>query len=228
MLRAKLLRASKRLSRKGLSRFLFEEMMLLEKEAYVLNVGAGGEIQRIVDDLAAKRGVRVVSSDVDSARFPDVVDDITQSSFPSETFDAVIIMEVLEHVPEPHRAAFEIHRLLKPRGRLIASTPFVFPLHDRPHDYFRYTKCGLSYLFRDFDDLEIRERNSWAEALLVLIARLPMERGRAFKLASPFFVLTAYLLSPLAILAAAIFPSDFFTTGYVVSGLKRPTTVIDA
>lgn len=195
--------------------------MFLEQGSHVLNVGSGGDIQKMVDDVAVKRGVTVISTDIDPARAPDVVDDITRSSFPDETFDAVIIMEVLEHVPEPHRATLEIHRLLKPGGRLIASTPFLFPIHDRPHDYFRYTKYGLSYLFRDFDNLKVRERNSWAEAVLVLIARLPMERGRAFRVATPVFVLAAYAFFPLAILAAAILPSDFLTTGYVVSGLKR-------
>lgn len=221
MLTRRLRLAAKLLSRKGLSHFLTEEMMRLERGAYVLNVGAGGDIQKIVDGMAAKRGIAVINTDVDPARVPDVVDDIMQSSFPSETFDAVIIMEVLEHVPEPHRAALEIHRLLKPGGRLIASTPFLFPIHDRPYDYFRYTRYGLVYLFRNFTDLEVRERNSWAEAVLVLIARLPMEHGRSFRVASPFFIFAAYVLSPFAILATAIFPSDFFTTGYVVSGAKR-------
>lgn len=213
------LKASKVLSRKGLNQFLMERLELIASGARVLNVGSGGEMQAAVEAMAAKNGFTVTNTDVDPDRKPDVVDDITKSSFPDANFDAVVIMEVLEHVVDPMRAASEIHRLLKPGGALILSTPFIFPLHDRPYDFYRFTKYGLAHIFRDFDDLTVRERNSWAEAILVLLARTTAESSVP-KIVSAAFLATAFCLLPLALLFAKLLPTDFLATGYVVSGKK--------
>lgn len=219
-LRAKLLRASKILSRKGLSIFLEEQLALVRPGAKVLNVGAGGEIHDLVQIAAEKGGLFVVSTDIDPTRNPDVVDDISQSSFPDGSFDAVVIMEVLEHVRDPFRAASEIYRLLKPEGRLVLSAPFIFPLHDRPYDFFRFTKYGLAHIFCDFEVLDIRERNSWGETMLVLVARLAKEPGRWMRLISPVLVMTTLLLVPIVGLICRFLPSDYLTIGYTVSGRK--------
>ena len=217
---AKLMSLSKLLSRKGLARFLTEQLALVEPGTLVLNVGSGGEIQNLVGEAATQIGFTVTSTDIDPARGPDVVDDIAHSSFPDETFDAIVVMEVLEHVLDPLSAASEIHRLLKPGGRLILSVPFIFPLHDRPYDFFRYTRYGLAHLFRPFDELVVRERNSWGEAILVLVARLVKEPGRFTRLLSFLFLLLAFICLPFVILICRWAPTDFLTTGYVVFGRK--------
>lgn len=220
-LSARLLGASKVLSRKGLYEFLTGQLALIEPGSRVLNVGSGGEIMRILSEAQTRIGFSVTSTDIDPLRRPDVVDDIVHSSFPDDHFDAIVIMEVLEHVVDPVQAGSEIYRLLKPGGRLILSTPFIFPLHDRPYDFYRYTKYGLAHIFGRLDQLVVRERNSWAESILVLLARLSKEPGRGVRLVSLFVLPLAFACVPVALLAAYVLPSDFLTTGYVVSGVKR-------
>lgn len=218
-------RASKFLSRRGLNEFIVSRLMLIPANARVLNVGSGGDIQALVEKYAKKIGFYIVSTDIDPTRNPHVVDDITQSSFPDDHFDAILIIEVLEHVIDPRRAAAEIQRLLKPGGSLVLSTPFIFPLHDRPHDFFRYTKYGLSHLFGDLESLEVRERNSWTEAALVLLVRATQEPKASFFSAS--LILTfAFALFPIALLVAKLMPTDFATTGYVLSG-RKPSGKLD-
>jgi SAM-dependent methyltransferase len=56
-----------------------------------------------------------------------LVADITQLPFPDYYFDMVICSEVLEHIPDQHRAVDEILRVLKPRGDLIVSVPRYLP-----------------------------------------------------------------------------------------------------
>lgn len=193
--------------------------MFVPQGAHMLNVGAGGDVQALVEECARASGFSVVNTDIDPARNPDVVDDITQSSFPDAYFDTVVVVEVLEHVADPRRAAAEIHRLLKPGGSLVLSTPFIFPLHDRPYDFFRYTRYGLSNLFGKFDNLNIRERNSWTEAMLVLLARAAREPQATF-LSASFTLSLAFALFPIAWLIGRLAPSDFITTGYLLSGRK--------
>jgi len=68
--------------------------------------------------------------------------------FSDSAFQTVVSFQVLEHVPEPQQMLSEIARVLKEGGTLILSTPQMWHLHEAPHDYYRYTKYGLIYLFR--------------------------------------------------------------------------------
>lgn len=74
---------------------------------------------------------------------PHVFADAASLPFMDHCFDAVTCLEVLEHVAEPEIVMGEISRVLKPGGRVWISTPFLYPLHDAPFDFRRYTEFGL-------------------------------------------------------------------------------------
>lgn len=79
----------------------------------------------------------------------------------SNTSDLVLLIEVLEHLKEPGYVLKEICRILKPGGKLILTTPLVWPIHEAPNDYFRYTNYGLEYLLKNagFTDIKIIPSN---------------------------------------------------------------------
>jgi 2-polyprenyl-3-methyl-5-hydroxy-6-metoxy-1,4-benzoquinol methylase len=52
-----------------------------------------------------------------------VIDDISKSELPSDQFDLILCSEVIEHIPDPRGALEHMHRLLKPGGALVLSTP---------------------------------------------------------------------------------------------------------
>ena len=62
---------------------------------------------------------------------------------PDAQYDTVLLTDVLEHIAEPAALMAEIARLLKPNGKLIVGVPFYYWLHERPHDYYRYTEFAL-------------------------------------------------------------------------------------
>lgn len=66
--------------------------------------------------------------------------------FESATFDTILLTDVLEHIPEPLNLMNEISRLLRPGGKLILGVPFLYCLHEVPHDYYRYTEFALQHL----------------------------------------------------------------------------------
>jgi SAM-dependent methyltransferase len=66
--------------------------------------------------------------------------------FRSDTFDAVLSSDVVEHLTDSALAVREIRRILKPGGVLLLNTPFLYPVHEAPHDYVRYTRFGLASL----------------------------------------------------------------------------------
>lgn len=209
---------SKQYSRKNLYEFISDSAAMASGlEGRFLNIGAGGE----VDSTLRSHGVDFISIDIDEKRGPDLVMDACDLAFEDNDFAAIFSIEVLEHIPTPHVAVSEMLRVLKPGGLVFLSTPFVFGIHDAPHDYFRYTRYGLQYLFRDFEIIRLEERNSYIEGLCVILLRLVMaedKKSRNFGIASA--VLLA-VLSPVVFLARKLVPSRNVTTGYTLIARKR-------
>ena len=155
---------SRKLTRVTLDRFIASHAT----DGLTLDLGAqGGPYaslfpRRIGLDLQHARGVGIVG---DGQRLP----------VRSEVFDLVLCTEMLEHVVEPQRAIDEMYRVLKPGGVLLLTTRFLFPIHDAPHDYFRFTKYGLRHLLRRFEITELSEETDSVGTLAVLVQRLGMQ-----------------------------------------------------
>jgi len=140
---------------------------------------------RVAIDIFARPGIAVVT-------------DAQRLGLASEAFDIVLCTEVLEHVPEPQAAIDEMFRVLKPGGTLILTTRFLFPIHDAPHDYFRFTKYGLRHLTRRFEAVVVEEETSTMGALAVLVQRLGLQTDSAGGgVGRAVWLVLARLLSPL-------------------------------
>lgn len=63
--------------------------------------------------------------------------------FADDEFDTIILSDVLEHIPSPEHLWAEMRRILRPGGKLIMNVPFFYCLHEKPHDYYRYTEFAL-------------------------------------------------------------------------------------
>lgn len=61
----------------------------------------------------------------------------------SAQFDTVILSDVLEHVARPDMLWSEIARISRPGAKVLMNTPFLYCLHEQPHDYYRYTAHAL-------------------------------------------------------------------------------------
>jgi SAM-dependent methyltransferase len=94
----------------------------------------------------------------------DLHQDIENMTFDNATFDAVICIEVLEHVINPFKAVAEIIRIMKPGGKLLLTAPFLLQYHGKGAmsqgheeypDYWRFTHEGLSRLFEGMQEVEV-------------------------------------------------------------------------
>lgn len=65
----------------------------------------------------------------------DIVSDITDIPVKDMSFDAVMCVEVFEHLPDPVAAFKELHRVLKKGGYLIITAPFASLTHFSPYHF---------------------------------------------------------------------------------------------
>jgi len=129
-----------------------ERLALVKREAIgqVLDVGCGRKLQ--TDNFS--RPVEYIGLDYDWGDdglydySPNVLADAHALPFISGSMDSILLLEVLEHLKNPEVAIKEAFRVLKPEGILLVSVPFLYPLHDEPHDYRRWTRYGLELLVR--------------------------------------------------------------------------------
>jgi SAM-dependent methyltransferase len=151
-------------SRVYLHRFLARAGKEVRPGELVLDAGAGRAPYRDLfaharyetADFMAVKGKKYVE--------PDYVCDLAEIPVEDGRFDHILLTQVLEHIPEPARVLGELHRVLKPGGTLWLTAPLFYVEHEKPYDYFRYTRFGLRHLL---DGAGFRvEEVEWMEGYL--------------------------------------------------------------
>jgi len=116
----------------------------------VVGCGEGGVGFR---NLAQAPGVRLVRTDVRWTRCVEVLCDAHQLPFKEESFDAVVVQAVLEHVLDPWKAVSETTRVLKAGGLVYSEWPFLQPTHGGAFDFTRLTHLGHRRMWRSYEEL---------------------------------------------------------------------------
>jgi SAM-dependent methyltransferase len=158
-----------------------------------------------------------------------VVGDAHHLPFAPGSFDLIISTEMLEHTAEPQRIVDEIRRVLRPGGRLLLTTRFIFPLHDVPGDYFRFTNYGLAHLFRDWSEATVEAEATTMETMAVLLQRLAIQSEfRSSRLIRLLLFLAARLVARLGWLITRQYGNsvrsepvpEMLVTGWHVSAVR--------
>ncbi len=106
----------------------------------------------------------------------DIVSDITKIPEPDASFDAVMCIEVLEHIPYPVDALRELARLLRPGGYLIVTAPFCSLTHMAPY-FFQtgYSRYFYEYWFEKsgLSIIDLQHNGNYFEYLAQEIRRIP-------------------------------------------------------
>lgn len=160
---------------------------------------------------------------------PDVYGDASRLPFGDGAFDAVLFLDVLEHVAEPELALSEALRVLHSGGCLLLAIPFAYPLHDQPHDYQRFTEHGLAWRLgrSGFTRVTIQEEGGGIEAAAIGMV-LSLSQGSIEAISARswrmMFVPLALLLLPLINILAWLFsyllpaprllPSAYYVQAY--------------
>lgn len=137
--------------------------------------------------------------------------------------DCAMMTEVLEHCPQPETVLTETARVLAPSGMLFFTIPFLWPLHDVPHDEFRFTPFALRRLLANagFSEIELVAMGGWDASLAQMIGlwvrRRPMSpRKRA--------ALSVLALPAIRCLLKRDRPRAQFYEGSMIPGLSGTAT----
>jgi len=129
----------------AIRRFLESELkrVPLHLRGVLLDLGCGTQPYR---SLYANVFRHAIAADFDSRSRLDAKLDIRRLPFCDNSVDVVLLTEVIEHVIDGADVIREIGRVLKPGGMLLITWPFIYPLHELPHDYVRYSEFAMQLL----------------------------------------------------------------------------------
>jgi SAM-dependent methyltransferase len=120
----------------------------------------------------------------------DIISDISDIPESDGSFDAVMCIEVLEHLPNPLLALQEFSRLLRPGGQLVVTAPFCSLTHFAPYHFC----TGFNRYFYethlprfDFTIVDLQENGNFFEFLAQEVRRAPFVSKRYTGSAPPLW-----------------------------------------
>jgi len=123
----------------------------------VLDIGKG-----MRNKFVNIKSKKITTVDVnDFGDYPDIIYDICSDpdQILVEKFDKIICLAVLEHVYDPFVAINNLRKMLKKNGVIYGYAPFLYHYHAPEdlsfQDFYRFSKDGLAYLFKDFRSITL-------------------------------------------------------------------------
>lgn len=154
---------------------------------------------------------------------PDLVWDGRTIPLPDNVVGCAMATEVFEHVPDPETVMTEILRVLKPRGIMFFTVPFLWRLHTVPFDEYRYTPFSLERHLKNagFENIELKPIGGPDASLGQILAL--WVKGRSMnrfyqRIIGPVL---SFLCTPIVWLLAKIdtLPNEFYE-GSLITGLS--------
>jgi len=189
--------------RRGLFRSISENREYVRKD--VLDLGCGSKPYRSLFDCDSYTGIDVeTGAHSHRGESIDLIYDGKKIPLPESKFDTVFSSQVFEHIEDIELSLSEIHRVLRPKGILFATLPFVGAEHEIPYDFRRLTSFGVERLLKQhgFRIVKIEKIGNYPEVLaqtFIFYIAGYFPKNKIVKL-----LLTLLIIAPLNILSFVI------------------------
>jgi len=151
----------------------------------VLDVGCGYKPYESLFLAPTTKVSRYLGMDVPTniylGRDTDIVWNGIDIPMESTSVDCVIATEFFEHSSSPDRVLEEVFRVLRPGGKLFLTVPFLWPLHETPFDYARYTPFAIKQKLEraGFYDIRVQATGGANAALAIMLGIWLWQPGRS-------------------------------------------------
>ena len=141
----------------------------------VLDIGCGFKpYEKLIlrnENVENYIGVDLAEAGIYADAGPDLTWDGRRIPLDDEAVDCILAPEFLEHHSEPDAVLREMHRVLRPDGIFFATVPFLWNLHELPHDEYRYTPFSLERHLRNagFTNIRVKAMGGWNLALAQML-----------------------------------------------------------
>lgn len=135
----------------------------------ILDIGSGRHfIEKIFPELKKNDFFRL---DLANRGYVDIIADLQKDNYFNNCFDAIICLNVLEHVYSFKEFFKNMSGLVKKKGILMLSVPYSSGLHYLPHDYFRMSHYALKNLLHE-NNFEIKSLEAFYQPNIIRIIRI--------------------------------------------------------
>jgi len=102
--------------------------------------------------------------------------DVENLPYPQESFDVIILDQIVEHLQHPWRAVEQVRRVLRSNGLCICTSVFIYPINHGGNygDYYRFSPEGFRSLFEDF---KIISSDGWGNAEVLRLTYNHSDKG---------------------------------------------------
>ena len=157
---------------------------------------------------------------------PDIVANGEGLPFTAGLFDWVICIEVLEFIVHPEKLISEINRILKPKGKLVLTSPFLYRIHGKPFDLQRFTDEKIKQLLSMHFEIKTLKSQGYFFTVIADFAKCAIAQIKliALRYAVGLFILPFIPLFRFFDQTRWVHQSDFltsFTTGYWLIAQKK-------
>lgn len=138
----------------------------------LLDVGCGSAPYRGLFKVRSYTGIDVILNPIANLRSYEYSwFDGINIPFASGRYDCVLATEVFEHVFNLPSLLKEVARVSKEEATLLCTLPFVWPEHDEPFDFARYTSFGITDLFEKagYEVIEVKRHGTYTDVIIQLI-----------------------------------------------------------
>ncbi len=141
----------------------------------------------------------------------------------ADSYDTVLLTDVLEHVYRPHQLLREIARILSPGGKLLLAVPFFYWIHEAPHDYARYTGFMLRRLCDD-SGLSVQLLEETGGSPEIVLDMLGKHFARSDLLGEVHARVAQWVLRLPGVGSVSRYSARWFPQGYVLVAQKAMST----
>ena len=135
-------------------------------------------------------------------------------------YDNVIIFNVLEHIANIDQPLKNIYLLLRKKGKIYGSTPFIYRIHGAPKDYNRYTK---DYLQKKLKENKFKNINVKEMGIGPFLASFSLLRGylKYLPIIYHFLLIITIVIDKSLFFVMKNDPKLIYPIGYVFSAIKK-------